>query len=76
MYHEMSRIRCFWADETEPDREVMAISAHGVMVPLREEGWKEAKVASVSAARVLVAEENAESELYVTKGNIYLSHIS
>ena len=64
MYHEMSGIRCNWADEAEPDREVMAISAHGVMVPLREEGWKEAKVARVSAARVLVAGENTEGAMY------------
>ena len=44
----------------------MAISAGGVMVPLCEEGWKGAKVARVSAARVLVAAENTEGEMYVT----------
>lgn len=54
----------------------MAISAHGEMVPLREEGWKEAKVAGVSAARVLVAGKNTEGEMYVTQGNICFSHIS
>ena len=30
----------------EPDSEVMALSADGVMVHLREEGWKEARVAA------------------------------
>jgi len=57
-----------WRPTPEPDREVMAVSADGVMVPLREDGWKEAKVASVSAARVRIAGENAESEMYLMKG--------
>ena len=41
----------------EPDSEVMALSADGVMVHLREEGWKEARVASVSAVPVCVEGE-------------------
>lgn len=65
-----------WRRIPEPDREVMAKSADRVMVPLREEGRKEAKVVSVTAARVLVEGENAEGEMYLTKGNIYFSHIS
>lgn len=32
-----------------PDREVMSVSSDGVMVHLRTEGWKEVKVASISA---------------------------
>ncbi len=32
-----------------PDSAVMSVSADGVMVHLREEGWKEVKVASISA---------------------------
>jgi hypothetical protein len=32
-----------------PDSEVMSVSSDGVMVQLREEGWKEVKVASISA---------------------------
>ncbi|MYC95147.1 MAG: hypothetical protein F4X14_09245 [Caldilineaceae bacterium SB0661_bin_32] len=51
----------------EPDSEVMAVSADGVMVHLREEGWKEAKVASVSAVPVREAGEKAEGELRLTK---------
>lgn len=33
----------------EPESAVMSVSADGVMVHLREEGWKEVKVASISA---------------------------
>lgn len=32
-----------------PDSEVMSVSSDGVMVHLREEGWKEVKIASISA---------------------------
>ena len=45
----------------------MEVSADGVMVRLSEEGWKEAKVASVSAAPVRGAGEKAEGELCLTK---------
>ena len=56
-----------WRRIPEPDSEVMAVSADGVMVHLREEGWKEAKVASVSAVPVREAGEKAEGELRLTK---------
>jgi hypothetical protein len=32
-----------------PDSEVMSVSSDGVMVPLLKEGWKEVKIASISA---------------------------
>ncbi len=32
-----------------PDSEVMSVSSDGVMVRLRDEGWKEVKIASISA---------------------------
>jgi hypothetical protein len=32
-----------------PDSEVMSVSSDGVMVHLRQEGWKEVKIASISA---------------------------
>jgi hypothetical protein len=32
-----------------PDSEVMSVSSDGVLIRLREEGWKEVKVASISA---------------------------
>jgi len=40
-----------WREIPEPDSEVMAVSADGVMIHLREEGWKEVKVMSVSAVK-------------------------
>ena len=51
----------------EPDSEVMAVSADGVMVHLREEGWKEAKVATVSAVPVREAGAKTEAVLPLTK---------
>ena len=56
-----------WRRIPEPDREVMVVSADGVMVHLRDEGWKEAKVASVSAAPVCEAGQKAEGELRLEK---------
>jgi hypothetical protein len=32
-----------------PESEVMSVSSDGVMLPLRDEGWKEVKLASISA---------------------------
>ena len=51
----------------EPDSEVMAVSADGVMVHLREEGWKEAKVATVSAVPVRETGAETEAVLRLTK---------
>ena len=51
----------------EPDSEVMAVSADGVMVHLREEGWKEAKVATVSAVPVRETGAKTEEVLRLTK---------
>ena len=56
-----------WRRIPEPDSEVMLVSVDGVMVHLREEGWKEARVASVSAAPVRQAGEKAENELRLTR---------
>ncbi len=49
----------------EPDSEAMAASVAGTMVHLREEGWKEARAASVPPARE--AGEKAEREPRLTK---------
>lgn len=38
-----------WRNPPSPARETMAVSADGVMIHLRDEGWKEAKIMSVSA---------------------------
>lgn len=48
-----------WRKIPEPDSEVMAVSADGVLIHLREEGWKEVKVMSVSAVRT-PAEQTGE----------------
>ena len=56
-----------WRRIADPDSEVMVVSADGVMVHLRDEGWKEAKVASVSAAPVCEAGQKAERELRLEK---------
>ena len=56
-----------WRRIPEPDSEVMVVSADEVMVHLREEGWKEAKVASVSAAPVCEVGEKAEGDMRLTK---------
>lgn len=50
-----------WREIPEPDSDVMAVSADGVMIHLREEGWKEVKIMSVSAVRSL-DEGKAEEE--------------
>ena len=42
--------------------DIMAVSADGVMVHLREEGWKEARVASVLAVPVSAEGEQAKGE--------------
>lgn len=38
-----------WREVPDPDSEVMAVSSDGVLVNIREEGWKEVKAVSVSA---------------------------
>ena len=38
-----------WRQIPQPDSEVMAVSADGVMIHLIDEGWKEVKVVSISA---------------------------
>jgi hypothetical protein len=41
-------------DIPEPDSEVMAVSMDGVLINIRGEGWKEVKVATISAVEVAV----------------------
>ena len=38
-----------WRKPPEPPSETVSVSADGVMIHLRQEGWKEVKVMSVSA---------------------------
>lgn len=38
-----------WRERVQPDSEVMSVSSDGVLINVREEGWKEVKVVSISA---------------------------
>lgn len=51
-----------WRKIPQPESEVMAVSADGVMIHLRGEGWKEVKVVSVSAVRPLAATTSGADE--------------
>jgi hypothetical protein len=44
-----------WREVVTPESEVMSVSSDGVMLHLRDEGWKEVKIASISAV-----EQNAQ----------------
>ena len=56
-----------WREIPEPDSEVMAVSADGVMIHLRDEGWKEVKVMSVSAVKPLDEQTGEEDEQRLEK---------
>jgi hypothetical protein len=49
-------------DIPEPDSEVMAVSMDGVLINIRGEGWKEVKVATISAVEVTVQQERDEEK--------------
>lgn len=38
-----------WRKRIEPDSDIMAVSSDGVLIHIRDEGWKEVKAVSVSA---------------------------
>lgn len=52
-----------WREPVQPESEVMAVSSDGVLIHLREEGWKEVKTMSVSAVTTEVNPENGEREV-------------
>jgi hypothetical protein len=56
-----------WREAIEPDSEVMSVSSDGVLIHLREEGWKEVKTMSVSAVTTGVNPENGEREVALTQ---------
>lgn len=51
-------------ERVEPESGVMSVSADGVLIHLREEGWKEVKVASISAVEPV---EAAGGEVRLTR---------
>ena len=57
-----------WRNIPEPDSEVMAVSLDGVLINIRGEGWKEVKVATISAVETEVKlEGDEEKEVSLTK---------
>ena len=56
-----------WREIPEPDSEVMNVSMDGVLINIREEGWKEVKVATISEVEATVAlERDEEKEVRLT----------
>lgn len=49
-----------WRNIPEPDSEVMAVCLDGALINIREEGWKEVKVAAISAVEVEKPQEGDE----------------
>jgi hypothetical protein len=56
-----------WRAVPEPDSPVMAVSSDGVMVHIREEGWKEVKAVSVSAVSSRVDPKSGEREVVLNR---------
>jgi len=50
-------------EKVHPQSETMSVSADGVLIRVRKEGWKEAKVMSVSAVAANKNEETGEDEV-------------
>ena len=48
-----------WRKRVEPDSDIMAVSSDGVLIHIREEGWKEVKAVSVSAVSVSAVSASA-----------------
>jgi len=56
-----------WRQAPEPDSEVMAVSSDGVLVHIRDEGWKEVKAVSISAVGQAVNPETGEQEVVLSQ---------
>jgi hypothetical protein len=52
--------------EPEAEAERMAVSLDGVMLPVREEGWKEVKIATFSRVEVTPAEGGGDPEVHLS----------
>lgn len=48
-----------WRKRVQPDSEVMSVSSDGVLIHVREEGWKEVKVVSISTVQPAQPEDSA-----------------
>lgn len=51
----------------EPDSEMMNVSSDGVTLRIREEGWKEVKVVTISAVAQKVDASSGESQVHLTR---------
>lgn len=56
-----------WRTIPEPDSEVMNVSSDGVLLHIRDEGWKEAKTVAVSAVEQSVAAHSGELAVQLTR---------
>lgn len=57
-----------WREIPEPDSAVMNVSCDGVLIHIREEGWKEVKMVTISAVEAEVAlERDEEKEVRLTR---------
>ena len=56
-----------WRKRIEPDSPVMAVSVDGVFINVREEGWKEVKVSTISAVRATADEITGEQTVTLTQ---------
>lgn len=56
-----------WRQMPEPDSEVMAVSSDGVMINVRDEGWKEVKTVAISAVSSEVDAETGEAEVHLSR---------
>lgn len=56
-----------WRQIPEPASETMSVSHDGVMVHLREEGWKEVKMVSVAAVETNLDPVSGESEVKLSQ---------
>lgn len=56
-----------WRQVPEPDSEVMAVSSDGVMINIRDEGWKEVKTVAISAVTSEVDEKSGEAQVQLSQ---------
>jgi hypothetical protein len=59
--HHEANAAVVWRERIEPASDIMAVSADGVLIHIRDEGWKEVKAVSISAVTQEVAAPGAES---------------
>lgn len=56
-----------WRQVPEPDSEIMNVSSDGVLIRLRNEGWKEVKTVAISAVEPALNDDTGEVEVQLTR---------